>query len=175
MTNWIRMFAAELRGNATLKSRIIIALYRLSTVFFSSKRNPVKYFFIIAVVFYYLIVEFCWGVEIKPKTKIGWGVKIFHPTGIIINPGATIGCNVILRHGVTIGNKFDKTSGLESKCPVVGNNVEFGAHACLIGDITIGDNAIIGAMAFVDFNISDEVIVAAPRGVVLRRTNGKNC
>ncbi|PEX89440.1 MULTISPECIES: serine acetyltransferase [Klebsiella] len=171
MIEWTNMFLREMRSQPILKSRVIIFLYRLSSLFFSPSRNPLKYAFFIFVMLYYIVVEFLWGVEIKPKTKIGWGIKIFHPTAIIINPGAVLGSGIVLRHGVTIGNKYNSKTGHETKCPVIKDNVEFGAYACVIGEISIGEDSVIGAMSYVDFNVEACSIISAHRGIVLRKRN----
>ncbi|EOY4399450.1 TPA: serine acetyltransferase [Klebsiella michiganensis] len=171
MIEWIKMFVSELKSQPVLKSRLIILLYRLASVFFSKSRNPLKYIFVLFVVSYYVFVEFLWGIEIKPKTKIGWGLKIYHPTAIIINPGAVLGSGVILRHGITIGNKYNSKTGHETKCPVIKDNVEFGAYACIIGEIVIGKDSIIGAMSYIDFDIAPCSIISAHRGISLRKKN----
>ncbi|HDZ0533208.1 TPA: serine acetyltransferase [Klebsiella pneumoniae] len=165
------MFYREIRSQPVLKSKVIIFLYRLSSLFFSQSRNPLKYIFIIFVFSYYCVVEFLWGIEIKPKTKIGWGIKIFHPNSIIINPGAVLGSGIILRHGVTIGNKYNKKTGCETKCPIIKDNVEFGAYACVIGEIVVGEDSIIGAMSYVDFDVEAYSIISSHRGIVLRKKN----
>ncbi|EPK0738418.1 serine acetyltransferase [Klebsiella aerogenes] len=169
MFKWIAFFINELKCNPTLKSKTIIFLYRMSSIFFSKKKNPLKFLFIIFVIIYYFLVEFIWGVEIKPRTKIGWGLVIFHPVCIIINPGAILGSNILIRHGVTIGNKYTRRSGVESKCPIIGDNVEFGAHACIVGDINIGADSIIGAATYVDFDVMPNAIIAATRGIVITK------
>lgn len=171
MINWINSFLREVKGNPALKSKIILIFYRLSSVFFSKRKNPLKYLFIIFVIFYYSVVEMLWGVEIKPKTKIGWGLIIYHPTCIIINPGAVLGINVILRHGITIGNKYNRINGTETSNPIIGNNVEFGAYACVIGPITIGDNCVIGATTYVDFDVKSSDMVVPHRGIAIRKKN----
>jgi|SRR5476649_665859 len=165
---WLIEFKQEILKNPTIKSRLIIFLYRLSSIFYSKNKNPLKYFFIIFVVFYYFAVEVIWGIEIKPKTKIGWGFLIYHPTAIIINPGAIIGRDFIIRHGITIGNKYNRVTNQESKCPVIGNNVELGAYAMILGGVVIGDHCTIGAMAYVDFDMADKTMVAAPRGILIK-------
>jgi serine acetyltransferase len=67
-----------------------------------------------------------------------------HGVGLVVNPYSVLGENVMLRQGVTIGNRrgdFD--------CPTIGRDVEIGAGATLIGAITIGDGAKVGAGAVV--------------------------
>ncbi len=171
MFSWICELIREIKKNPTLRSKSIVFLFRMSSVFFSKRNNPLKFLFLVFVIFYYFIVEFLWGVEIKPKTKVGWGLVIFHPVSIIINPGATLGKCVILRQGVTIGNKFNRYTGIESKCPRIEDNVEFGAYACVIGDINVGAGSTIGATAYVDFDVQPKSIIAANRGLCLRISN----
>lgn len=60
--------------------------------------------------------------------------------GIVINPNARIGENTVVQHGVSIG----EMNGSHA-CPVIGKNCFIGAHALILGDITIGDNVKIGA------------------------------
>lgn len=91
------------------------------------------------------------GVEIMLGAKIGPGLKIIHPIGIVIWAGTVIGNNFTLRQNTTIG-----TTRVENKPITIGNNVNVGAHSCIIGDgISIGDNVLIGAMSYVKSNIPD--------------------
>jgi putative colanic acid biosynthesis acetyltransferase WcaB len=112
----------------------------------------IKIIFLPYFVFYKLITEFVLGLELPLGTKVGSGLILYHCFGLVVNQGSTIGDNCILRHGVTIGNKVLK-DGSESKCPVLGDNVEIGANAVLIGDIKIGDAAKVGAGSVVTKNI----------------------
>ncbi|OZM99647.1 hypothetical protein CF018_26125, partial [Escherichia coli] len=88
-----------------------------------------------------------------------------------LNPGAVLGSGIILRHGVTIGNKYNKKTGRETKCPIIKDNVEFGAYACVIGEIVVGEDSIIGAMSYVDFDVEAYSIISSHRGIVLRKKN----
>lgn len=75
------------------------------------------------------------------RSQIGGGLKLAHPYATIINC-ESMGINCYINHLVTIGKK-------NGQRPIIGNNVEIHANACVIGGITIGDNAIIGAGAVV--------------------------
>ena len=82
------------------------------------------------------------GADIHPAAKIGAGVFLDHATGVVIGETATVGDNVTLLHGVTLGGT-GKTSG--DRHPKVGDEVFIGAGAQLLGNIRIGEGARIGA------------------------------
>jgi serine O-acetyltransferase len=87
-----------------------------------------------------------YGIELPYTAQIGQGVIIEHQHGIVIHGNVVIGNNCIIRQGVTIGIRYmDRLT----EAPVIGNNVNIGAGAKLLGKITIGDNVNIGANAVV--------------------------
>jgi serine O-acetyltransferase len=82
------------------------------------------------------------GADIPVTCRIGGGLLIPHPNGIVILPDAEIGPNCLLFQQVTVG-------ATEAGMPRLGGHVDVGAGARLIGPITIGDHARIGANAVV--------------------------
>jgi serine acetyltransferase len=92
--------------------------------------------------------------------SIPHGTKISHPYGICINRGVVIGKNVDIRHGVTIGNKSPNNKIIE--CAVIGDNVFVGCNASILGNVHIGNGAIIGAHALV---LKDVPAYAIVKGV----------
>jgi serine O-acetyltransferase len=86
------------------------------------------------------------GADIPLNCKIGGGLLIPHPNGIVIFPGAEIGPNCLLFQQVTIGHA-------NGGVPRLGGHVDVGAGAKLIGPITIGDHAKIGANAVVTIDV----------------------
>lgn len=92
---------------------------------------------------------------IQVKSHIGKNFFIWHGFSTIIN-AETIGDNCEIWQQVTIGNKFNE----DGEKPRLGNNVKVCAGAIIIGDIHIGDNAIIGAGAVVTKDVPANVIVA---------------
>lgn len=86
------------------------------------------------------------GIEIHPGAKIGKNLFIDHGMGVVIGETTIIGDNVMLYHGVTLGGV---SSNQEKRHPTVLNNVVIGAHAQVLGNIIIGENARIGANAVV--------------------------
>ena len=86
------------------------------------------------------------GIEIHPGATIGRRFFIDHGMGVVIGETATIGDDVMLYHGVTLGG----TSWKEGKRhPTLGNGVVVGAGAKILGPISIGDKATIGSNAVV--------------------------
>lgn len=86
------------------------------------------------------------GAEIHPGAKIGKGFFIDHGTGTVIGETAEIGENCVLFHNVTLGGT-GKHAG--KRHPTLGSNVLIGTGATLLGPISIGDNAKIGAETFI--------------------------
>ena len=90
--------------------------------------------------------RFFTGIEIHPGAKIGKGLFIDHGMGVVIGETAEIGDNVTIYHGVTLGGT-GKDKG--KRHPTVGNNVIIGCGAKILGPISIGDEAKIGANSVV--------------------------
>lgn len=116
-----------------------IVCYRISHFFY--KKNV----FLIARLISQ-IARFFTGIEIHPGAVIGRGLFIDHGMGIVIGETAEIGDDVTLYQGVTLGGT-GKDKG--KRHPTVHNNVTIGSGAKILGPITIGRNAKIGAGAVV--------------------------
>ena len=86
------------------------------------------------------------------------GTHFAHPFGICINAGTTIGKNVDIRHGVTIGTKDVKNRHILPRA-VIGDNVFIGCNASILGPVRIGDNVIIGAHALVLADVPENTTV----------------
>ncbi|AKG37574.1 serine acetyltransferase [Paenibacillus durus ATCC 35681] len=86
------------------------------------------------------------GIEIHPAATIGKRLLIDHGTGIVIGETAEIGDDVVLYHGVTLGGVSNKPG---RRHPKIGDRVFIGAGAAVLGAITIGDGAKIGALSLV--------------------------
>jgi serine O-acetyltransferase len=91
------------------------------------------------------------GVEIHPAAKIGRRLVIDHGMGVVIGETAIIGDDVLIYHGVTLGSRTGETG---KRHPTLGNNVVIGAQATVLGNITIGDGASIGAASVVTRDVS---------------------
>ena len=82
------------------------------------------------------------GIEIHPGARLGRRVVIDHGMGVVIGETAVVGDDVLIYQGVTLGGI--KANG-GRRHPRVGDRVLLGAHSALLGPITIGDDAKIGA------------------------------
>ena len=94
--------------------------------------------------------------HINIQAQFGKNLKIYHEN-IIINQYAKIGDNVTLHGNNCIGNNGTDIK----KCPVIGNNVDIGYGATIIGNITIADNIIIGANSLVNKSFTEQGITIA--------------
>jgi serine O-acetyltransferase len=91
-----------------------------------------------------------YGIEIHYTTKIGRRCRIGHQHGIVIHEHATIGDDCTIRQGVTIGAAAEYSV---ADAPVLGNHVDIGAGAMILGKVTIGDHARIGPNAVIMMNV----------------------
>jgi serine O-acetyltransferase len=92
------------------------------------------------------LARFLTGVEIHPAARIGRRFFIDHGVGVVIGETAEIGDDCVMFHNVTLGGT-GKHRG--KRHPTVRDNVFLGTGATLLGPITIGANAKVGAGAFV--------------------------
>jgi len=114
---------------------------------------------------YVLLVHWLMGIELDYRTEVGPGLGLFHGVGLVVHAQAKIGAGCLLRHGVTIG---ERRTG--EGAPILGNRVETGANAVILGAIEIGDDAIIGAGAVVLENISPASIAVGNPAREIRRS-----
>lgn len=92
------------------------------------------------------IARFFTGIEIHPGATIGKNLFIDHGMGVVIGETATIGDNVTIYHGVTLGGTSFKPG---IRHPQVGSNVIIGSGAQILGPIYLGDGARVGSNAVV--------------------------
>jgi serine O-acetyltransferase len=106
------------------------------------------------------------GIELPCEVRLGHNFVIDHFGGIIISGYAQFGDNCRIRNGVVVGLQ----RVVEKSAPVIGNNVDIGAGAKLLGPIRIGNNVLIGANAVVLCDVPDDSIAAGvPARIIFRR------
>ena len=116
------------------------------------------------------IAKFWSGAEIHPGARIGKGFFIDHGTGTIIGETAQIGDNCVIFHNVTLGGTGKH---IGKRHPTIGNNVLIGTGATVLGPLTVGNNAKIGAETFIMMKDvpADCTVVGVPGKIV--KLNGK--
>jgi serine O-acetyltransferase len=114
----------------------------------------------------YKLVQIVCGIELPCEVELGRNFVIDHSGGIVISGYAKFGDNCRIRNGVVVG-----LSRVDDPCaPVIGNNVDIGAGAKLLGRITIGDNCLIGANAVVIRDVpANSIAVGVPAVVKPRK------
>jgi cysteinyl-tRNA synthetase len=112
------------------------------------------------------IARFLTGIEIHPAAKIGPGFFIDHGMGVVIGETTEIGEDCLLYQGVTLGGT-GKEKG--KRHPTLGRNIIVGTGAKILGAITIGDHAKIGANAVVLDSVPEHAIVVGVPGKVIKK------
>ena len=111
--------------------------------------------------------RFLTGIEIHPKAKIGKNLFIDHGMGVVIGETSEIGDNVTLYHAVTLGGVSPSIDSVNQRSikrhPTLKNDVVVGSGAQILGPITVGENAKVGANAVVTKDVpKDAVMVGIP-------------
>lgn len=135
--------------NANLRIRVLI--YRMQSSKSNSYRWRIRNH-----------MELKYSLIVSPYCKIGYNLHVEHFFGVVIGGNTIIGDNCKIYQQVTIGQK-------NSKFPVIGNNVVMCPGAKIIGDIKIGDNAVIGANAVVLHDVpANSIAVGVPARIILK-------
>lgn len=108
------------------------------------------------IVFRFIYILF--NCYIPPSCNLGSGVMIAHGIGIVIHQKAKVGSGTKIYQNVTIGGGNNVT---------IGENCIIGANSTIIGNISIGNYAKIGANTFVDFDIPEGATVVGVKGRII--------
>jgi putative colanic acid biosynthesis acetyltransferase WcaB len=149
-SEWLASLAVDWRVNAGRpKSQMSLLMFRTAARASRSLStfNPLR---VALAVVYRVVVEWVLGIEIPAQTMVGPRLRVYHGQGIVVSPHATIGADVSLRQGVTIGNRHT-----DFDCPVVEDGADFGAYSAALGAIRVGVNAKLGAHAVVLTSVPD--------------------
>jgi serine O-acetyltransferase len=116
------------------------------------------------------VSRFLTGIEIHPGARIGSGVFIDHGMGLVIGETAEVGDDVTLYQGVTLGGTSLKR---EKRHPTLERDVVVGTGAAVIGAITVGEGARIGAGSVVVAEVPPNSVVVGVPGKVIYRDGRK--
>jgi len=112
------------------------------------------------------------GIDLPPCVMVGKGLQLFHGVGLVVHPDSVIGDGCILRHCTTIGAKSGIGFGAEIP-PVLGNHVDVGCNVVIIGPLSVGNYAVIGAGSVIVHDVPEYAVVCGNPGKVIgtRRSN----
>ena len=126
-------------------------------------RAPLSFFYKLMFKFIQTIT----GIELPCEANVGRRFRIDHFGGVIISGDVALGDDVVIRNGVTIGLRRAGVRG----SPKIGNRVDIGAGAKILGPITVGDDSTIGANAVVLQDVPpDSIAIGVPARVIPRRS-----
>ena len=122
--------------------------------------------------------RFFTGIEIHPGATIGKNLFIDHGMGVVIGETSIIGDNVTIYHAVTLGGISPSIDSdlqrNEKRHPTIGNDVVIGSGAQIIGPITVGKGARIAANAVVVNDVDDNsTMVGVPAKAIRVGNKGK--
>lgn len=116
------------------------------------------------------VCEILTGIDLPCEASVGKRFKIEHFGNIIVSGDAVFGDDVVVRNGVTIGLRRTGVRG----APVIGNQVDIGAGAKILGRINIGNHVVIGANAVVIEDVPpNSIAVGVPARILARRRAGQ--
>lgn len=114
----------------------------------------------------YKLVQILTGIELPCEVEVGRNFVIDHFGGVVVSGYARFGNDCRIRTGVVVG-----LAQVDDPCaPQIGDNVDIGAGAKVLGRITIGNNVLIGANAVVVRDVPDDSIAVGVPAVVRPRT-----
>lgn len=136
---------------------IVISPGFQATILFRIQEFLCRKNLLVAAYFFRSLNLILYGIDVLPGAVVGKGIKIDHPSGIVIGPAVVIGVNCTMMSGVVLGSKFNdhkmKSFDLADN-PRIGNNVIIGTKATILGSVSISDNVIVRAHELV---LSDKV------------------
>jgi serine O-acetyltransferase len=120
------------------------------------RRSPLAFLVRKTAVIRHMFWSVISGCEIPLNARIGGGLVMPHPNGIVINTDVVVGPNCLIFQQVTLGSNGRGV-------PVLGGHVDVGAGAKVIGPVRVGNHAVIGANAVVTSDVDpDTTVVGIP-------------
>jgi serine O-acetyltransferase len=125
-----------------------LCLHRLGNARMSVKPSPLRAPLSLAYQAGFHGIIALWGIDLPYNIRVGRRLRIEHH-GCLMVGARELGDDVIIRHSVTIGLRARD----ETQFPVIGNRVEIGPGACIVGGVHIGDDVYIGANTVVSQDV----------------------
>lgn len=147
----------------------VLLIYRFGRWRYGIQWRPLRVPFSIVYKFLKFFSEMLLGTELPCEAVIGRRFVIEHIGGIVVSGDAIFGDDCVMRNGVTVGLRNRGVRG----SPTIGNRVDIGAGAKLLGPIRIGDDVAIGANAVVLCDVpANSIAVGIPARIIPRKSKG---
>ena len=159
---------ADLRahgGNFGAQGFWALVVYRFGRWRYAVRPVPLRKLCSLVYRVLYKLVQIVTGIELPCEVELGRNFVIDHFGGIVVSGYARFGDNCRIRNGVVVG-----LARTDDPCaPVIGDNVDIGAGAKVLGRIRVGNNVVIGANAVVTRDVPDDCIAVGVPAVVKPR------
>lgn len=153
------------KGDWTAQGFWVMVVYRFGRWRYGIKTVWLRKFFSLMYKVLYKLIQIVAGIELPCEVEIGRNFVIDHFGGIVISGYAKFGDNCRIRNGVVVG-----LAKVNDPCaPTIGNNVDIGAGAKVLGAITIGNNVLIGANAVVITDVPDDSLAVGIPAIIKKR------
>jgi serine O-acetyltransferase len=163
---YIRADLAAYEGDWSCQGFWVMLVYRFGRWRYGVKPACIRKIFSLMYKVMFKCIQIVTGIELPCEVQIGKNFRIDHFGDIVVSGYASFGDNCIIRNGVTVGLKNIE----EKAAPVIGNNVNIGAGAKILGPITIGDHVDIGANAVVIRSVPDHCLaVGVPAKIIEKK------
>jgi serine O-acetyltransferase len=156
---------ADLRahgGNWAAQGFWALLVYRFGRWRYTVRPTLLRKFLSLIYKVLFKVVQVAAGIELPCEVAIGRNLVIDHFGGIVVSGYARFGDDCRIRNGVVVGLKNVR----EPCAPQIGNNVDIGAGAKILGNIRIGNNVTIGANAVVLCDVPDDSLAVGVPAVV---------
>ena len=165
----IRADLRAFNGNWGAQGFWVMVIYRFGRWRYGVRPVLLRKVFSLVYKILFKLVQIITGIELPCEVRVGRNFVIDHFGGIIISGYATFGDNCRIRNGVVVGLKH-----ADQPCaPAIGDNVDIGAGAKVLGDIRIGNNVLIGANAVVLTDVPDDSIAVGNPAVIKPRESAR--
>jgi serine O-acetyltransferase len=146
----------------------VMVVYRFGRWRYGIRRGWARKPFSLTYKILYKIVQVLTSIEFPCEVEIGKNFRIDHFSDIIVSGYAKFGDNCIIRNGVTVGLRHTA----QPVAPRIGNNVDMGVGAKILGDISVGDNVVIGANAVVITDVPPNSVAVGVPAKIIPKKNG---
>ncbi len=159
---------ADLRahgGNFGAQGFWALVVYRFGRWRYGVRPLPLRKLCSLVYRILYKLVQIVTGIELPCEVELGRNFVIDHFGGIVVSGYARFGDNCRIRNGVVVG-----LARTDDPCaPVIGDNVDIGAGAKVLGRIRVGNNVLIGANAVVTRDVPDDSLAVGIPAVIKPR------